>query len=387
VLVPSLSVEEVSEPSALVRYADEWRGLAEHAPEGGFFLSWEWVSTWLECFRGERPLVILLVREGTRLVGVLPLLQERRGFLWRRRCLVGAVNNQSPRAGLLCEGETGLVFRALLDHLRSARRRLRLLLPLHETGSQLSAVLPEAARGFGLLTRLSRRSPLLRIEGDWDAYLETRSTHVRREWRRKRRRLEERGSLKHRVVTDPRDIAPAMADVLEIERHSWKEDEGTSFTAETALERFYLDLACRCAERGWLRLHLLHLDGKPVAHAFAVLYRSEMLAIKTSYDQRFSELSPGVTLMLTLIERACAEGATAVDFLGAESRWKAEMANDIRTCFDSFIFTRGLPDCEVRWLLERRVKPLLRRHAPVLLAPIRRLTDDRHARAQGGSLP
>ena len=100
----SLRVEEVHEPSALAGHADEWRALAERACEGGLFLTWEWVAAWLDHFRGERALVVLFVREGTRLVGVLPLLEERVGFLrGGGRRLVGAANSQSPRAGLLCE--------------------------------------------------------------------------------------------------------------------------------------------------------------------------------------------------------------------------------------------------------------------------------------------
>lgn len=368
-----LRVEEVSDPGALGALADEWRDLEDRAEEGGFFLSWEWVSTWLEHFRGERPLAVLLVREGARLVGVLPLLEGEDGALWRRRSLVAAVNNQSPRAGLLCESDAELVVKALLEHLRSTRTFVRLRLSLYESGSSLAAVLPQASRGFGLVTQPSRRSPLLRIAGGWDAYLETRSKQVRREWRRKRRRLEEGGSLRHEVTIDAKDAGRAISDVFEIERHSWKEDAGTSFTAEAALERFYLDLALRCAGRGWLRLHLLYLDGQPVAHVFAALYRGEMLAIKTSYDQRFKELSPGSNLMLTLVEQACIQGAKAVDFLGEESRWKTEMANDVRLCWDALVYTRGLPDCELRSLVQERVKPLLRRYAPGLLDLRRRL--------------
>jgi CelD/BcsL family acetyltransferase involved in cellulose biosynthesis len=372
-------VEEVREPSALARHADEWRALAERASEGGLFLTWEWVAAWLDHFRGERALVVLFVREGTRLVGVLPLLEERVGFLRSGRRLVGAANSQSPRAGLLCEGETEIVVSALIEHLRSTRRSLRLLLPFHEAESHLAGALPAAARGFGVLTRFSRRSPVVRVGQGWDAYLKTRSKQTRRAWQRKRRHLEQGGRSRYRVVTDPKDAASAMTEVFEIERHSWKEDTGTSFTADPALEPFYLDFAERCAARGWLRLHLLYVNDAPVAHVFAARYRGELLAIKSSYDQRFRDLSPGINLMLTFLEQAFAEGVEAVDLLGEEARWKAEMANESRICEDSFVFTRGLPDGEARLLLETWLKPLLRRYVPWIFDLKRRLVDGRRA--------
>ena len=104
-----------------------------------------------------------------------------------------------------------------------------------------------------------------------------------------------------------------------------------------------------------------------------------VLAIKTSYDQRFRQLSPGINLMLRLLEQAFAEGVEAVDLLGEEARWKAEMTNESRICEDSFVFTRGLPDGEARLLLETWLKPVLRRHAPWLFDLKRRLVDGRRA--------
>jgi CelD/BcsL family acetyltransferase involved in cellulose biosynthesis len=368
----NLRVEEVNDPAALDSLASAWRALAVRATEGGFFLGWEWTSTWLRHFRGARSIALLLVWDATQLVGMLPLLEERRGRPATRH-LVGAVNNQTPRAGLLCDGDSGPVLRAVLEHLKATRRWVRLVLPLHEADSRLAAELPSAAAGLGLVTTPSRRSPLLRIGAGWDKYLESRSSQTRREWRRKRRRLEEGSSLRLRLVTEPGEARDAMADVLEIERHSWKQETGTSFTADTGVEGFYLELAEACAARGWLRLHLLYLDGQPVAHAIGVRYRSELLALKTSYDLRFAERSPGVAMMLTLIEQACAEGAAAVDLLGEETRWKAEMANDVRRCFDALVYTRGLPVCEMLALSELWLRPLVRRHTPWLLDVKRRL--------------
>jgi len=167
-----LRVEEVNDPAKLAPHVAAWRELAERAGDGGLFLTWEWISAWLEQFRRSRPLALLLVRDGSRLVGLLPLLEE--GNRWRRR-LTSAANSQSPRAGLLCAGDTEAVVRAVLDHLRATRRSLRLSLPFYEVGSPLAEALPGATQGFGFVTRLTRRSPLLRHAGDWNAYLATRS--------------------------------------------------------------------------------------------------------------------------------------------------------------------------------------------------------------------
>jgi CelD/BcsL family acetyltransferase involved in cellulose biosynthesis len=168
-------------------------------------------------------------------------------------------------------------------------------------------------------------------------------------------------------VTASGDVDAAMRDVLEIERNSWKQDQGSSFTADGSVARFYANLARACAGRGWLRLHLLYLDGQPVAHVFGVRHGKSFLALKTSYDRRFRSASPGVGLMLEAVERAFGEGAAMVEFLGDEARWKAEFATEYRLSTNLFVFSGGIPDWRMGAFWEGHLKPFVRNHAPGLV--------------------
>jgi hypothetical protein len=54
----------------------EWRELLAASPNGRAFLSPTWLRTWWEEFGGERETVLLSVRQGERLVGVVPLMLD-----------------------------------------------------------------------------------------------------------------------------------------------------------------------------------------------------------------------------------------------------------------------------------------------------------------------
>ena len=367
-------VEEVSGLDGLRRVAPDWNRLVEQAAVPDFFQTWEWVESWLEAFCEPERLVALLVRDGSRLVAALPVqgLLPRRW--WSGSRLLAAANKQTPQSGLLHTGPAGEAVRAVLAHLRSTRRRVSLSFPSCPAGSAVFQGLIEtaAALEWGVTTKQMRNSPRLRITTDWAGYLETRPKRVRKEWERKCRRLQEAGRVEF-VVVAGEDVARAMDEVLEIERHSWKEDRRTSFTAEQGLAGFYGTLARRCAERGWLRLHLLRIDGRPAAFTFAVAYAGELLALKTSYDSRLRSASPGIVLMLRVMEHAFSEGMTAFNLLGDASRWKSEITDDCVEIDDVCLFTRGIPETELRLFMESHVRPLARRYLPALTAVSRSL--------------
>lgn len=365
-----LRVEEVTDTAGLLRVAPEWRALAEAGWPGGFFQSWEWTSSWLEAFQHTRRIECLLVRDGSRLVGVLPLLSQPLGLLRGRSGLGATANEETPSTGMCCPGEPDPIVRALLDHLLLTRPRLRLTLPrVPKDAPFYSSLCSQApALGLGVVRREARRSPVVDIQGTWEQYLDTRSKHTRKEWRRKSRRLEEGGSSEVVLVTRPEDLERVLPDLEEIEKRSWKEEAGTSLFADQDHQRFYAELARRCAARGWLRLHLLYVDARPAAHVFGVAYANEFLALKTSYDRERASLSPGVTLMLTTLEGAFRDGRSALNFLGSPSRWKAEMANGEQAHVDVCLFRRGLLDCETCAFVEQQVKPFARRRVPWLAA-------------------
>ena len=361
---PPVTVEEICDRRALDALAPEWTAF-DARTGASFFSTWEWVSTWLDSFHDGRPLSVLFARRGERLVGVLPLVAGTPGRLCRADFQMPA-NAQTPCGALAYDRCPTSVLAAFFEHVRKTRGRAAVKLPLLAADDPAVAAADDIAsvRRYGLHRSRSRDSSRILVQGSWADYLASRSKHVQREWRRKRKRLDEAGKVETRLVTAPADVPAALGEILEIESHSWKHEEGTSFQRECGVAAFYERLAVRCAERGWLRLTVLHLDGRPVAHCFAVAYGGELLALKTSFDGQLAHLSPGLALMLAVAEGAFVEGLSVVDLLGDPVRWKCEMANEQRAYVNVCVFPRGTLRCEACVFLRERLAPTLRRTLP-----------------------
>jgi CelD/BcsL family acetyltransferase involved in cellulose biosynthesis len=369
-----VAVEEVGDRAAIDGLSSEWDGLRGRAREASLFSSCDWMSAWLESFARGRVLVLLLARREGTLVGVLPLLQGTTRWLAGSRGLEGPANEQTPCGSLLCDGDPAPVLAAFLAHLRRTRGAVPVRLPsLPADSAALQAFRDIAAAGpYRAHVAPSRCSARIVIQGTWAEYLATRTKHTTREWRRKRKRLDEAGRVETKTVSTLAELPAALDDVLYIERRSWKHGEGTSFQREEGVSDFYGRLAERGAACGWLRLSLLYLDGRPAAHCFAVVDGGELLALKTSFDAELGSLSPGLALMLALCEQAFADGLGAIDLLGHPDRWKLEMSNEQRAHVDLCVFPRGLIRCEACVFVEDRLEPLVREKLPPRLRVVAR---------------
>ena len=56
-----------------------------------------------------------------------------------------------------------------------------------------------------------------------------------------------------------------LAEVIRVEELAWKGGRGTAIASQQDTREFYGDVARWAAERGWLRIHMLRLDGDPIA--------------------------------------------------------------------------------------------------------------------------
>ena len=112
-----------------------------------------------------------------------------------------------------------------------------------------------------------------------------------------------------------------------------------------------------------------------MAHLLGVAHRGTYYALKTSYDEAYRAWSPGIVLFQHAIRKAFEDGLATFDFLGDDSRWKGELANDRRAHVDACAFAGSALRC--RWDRARvaRIKPFLEERAPALVALRRRVLD------------
>ena len=249
---------------------------------------------------------VLVVSEGADWLGAIPVLSVRswRGVpgrclvAWRHRyCFLGTplIADVDPQATL------SLLIR------RGLQRCGCLALDVIDAGgplaAPLSAALATEARTFVLQT--FKRAALYRRDDPDYLGLTTTARH-RGDLRRKFRLLErEVGEL---TMRDESDDPSAWKRFLELELSGWKGAGGTAMASRPQDARFFTDMCARFAGAGRLHLHSLSSSQRTVAMRCDLVAGNMSYAFKTTYDEEFARLSPGMQLEVANLDRFHASG-------------------------------------------------------------------------------
>lgn len=314
-----IDVHPVDGATAFGKLAPEWDRLAERSG------AWPcqrpgWVQAWHAAF-GRGKLEVLVALAGGTVVGVAPLLRRFGGVR-------SPTNWHTARFGLVAAGEEERA--ALAEAVVGRRAPVRLSFIQEDDPTAAEIRRAAEAVGHRVLVRELPSSPYLRTSGSRDAWWEGLSARLRRELRRRRRKLEERG----RVALEVRDgSGPAdtyLAEGLAIEGSGWKERKGTAIRSRPETLSFYNRMARWASNRGMLRLAFLRLDGRPIAFDLALDDGRAHYLLKTGFDPQLSTFAPGQLLRQQMIDLAFATGVETYEFLGAPEPWKLTWTDTVR---------------------------------------------------------
>lgn len=281
------------------------------------FLSVEWCEAWLEhagvpC----TPRIFAARRADGSIAAILPLVVVRGRFVRKLRFLgFGAANELGP----ICRPTD-------LEAAVAALRRV-----LEDTRGERDVFLGENLAGAGWAkafgaTLVSRAgNPVIRGQWEtWDDYLASRSQRFRGELRSKERKLAERG-LAYRIVESRDELEPALDLLFELHRARWNDQASPWFAGQEAFHRVF---AAAALDRGWLRLHLLQLEGRTVAVFQGFRFGQTAWSYQLGRETEARTASLGVVIFAHAIREALAEGVAEFNFGPGAQPYKLRFATE-----------------------------------------------------------
>jgi CelD/BcsL family acetyltransferase involved in cellulose biosynthesis len=297
--------------------ADDWNRLALDRPSP--FLTHEWLTAWSVAFGRGTPTTVLLRDSNGQLAGGALLFRSRLGTL------ATPVNEHT--------GDWAVVGRD--EEARSHVWATIAALPAPLT-VQTGLIDPAPARialerrGRRVFGTVGARSPFLVLPPRFDDLVQHASRNLRSQLGRRRRAFERQGRLSFRTTTGGPRLARDLDAFLRVEGSGWKARSGTAIVSDPVTERLYRDFAAVAADRGWLRLHLLELDGEPIAADLGCAINGSAFLIKTGFDEAHARGSPGLVLRAEVLRASIEEGLTEYDFLGGPDGYKLRWTSAVR---------------------------------------------------------
>ncbi len=329
-------VEEVSGAEALDELRHDWKSL-HRANSGIPFLSWEWLSAWRRWLGGAVEPRILRVRDGARLVALLPLASREVAVApgmrpVRRLSFLGDGPGGADYLDLLAgDPDREEALRAISDYLAADRSFDLLELDGVAAGSPL---LPALRRNFegmaGFTTVITPRyvCPRIELKRGWTKIL---SESGRGEnYRRQSRKLAALRDYGLRVRTEPGEIEDAFERFLLLHEDRWSPEGGSDATGHERLRAFHREAVALLARAGMLRFEELWVEGGCRASIYCLEDGRNSYCYSSGYDRSWSRFSPGMILLGLSIRSAAERGLEYYDLLRGSEPYKFQWANELR---------------------------------------------------------
>jgi CelD/BcsL family acetyltransferase involved in cellulose biosynthesis len=322
-----VQVLEINCLEELASYRLVWHKLLGQTRRASFFQSLDWLEPYLRHYGAEQKLRILIVSGSEGHLGILPLVVQRQQTkVGQVRVLTYPLDEWGTFYGPIGPYPAATLL-AGLSHLERGGRDWDLLelrwvnrdaVDFGRTAHALQALEMSAAQ------RSAAAVAMVEMDGDWQAYWNTRDTRFRKNIDRSRRKLAERGRVEY-VRYRPAGIARGDADPRwdlyntceQLAAASWQGSSQTGNTLSHASVCDYLrDAHVAAVDAGAADINLLYVDGRPAAFAYCYHFQGQVSGLRMGYDSSAAHEGAGSALTAHMLEDSFRRGDRLFD-LGA----------------------------------------------------------------------
>jgi CelD/BcsL family acetyltransferase involved in cellulose biosynthesis len=322
-------------------FASAWAGLVDRSPHATFFVSSDWIETWLESFGAGLNPALLVFRNHEQIVGMCFLVRrtERKGPFTIRRVYLntsGEDDADSPCTEfqtLLCEpGHEAGVAEALRDYLEELRVRE----PWDElafTAVVDSPALAALAESFAPFHEIDQPRPSYYVELDavrasGKDYLTSLASRMRTQFRHSEKRYAELGALTLDVAQTAEQAQLMLSELAVLHQASWEERGAPGSFASPVFFHFHRRLIDRCFDRGHIQLLMVRAGDTPIGGLYNHVYRGRVYFYQSGFNYALDKrLSPGLVVQVLAIRHAAASGLAQYDLMAGDSDYKRKLAS------------------------------------------------------------
>lgn len=303
--IRTIAVRDMGE---LAHHYDAWHALAWIAPQrlGTLLPAWADAGFRHGPERGEHWLCIFAY-EGSRLIGVLPLISGAHPLLGHTRPVLRTCDRHVPIEKIvLAPDRARVALQALLaEACRQVPDHLGIDLIGLRSGSPVLKALEQGIEGYRVHPGSRVMNSFLDVRGDFEAYLSTLG-QMRKNLRRYRRKLENRGSVQVEIKRSGKADEAFLDEFLRLEASGWKGRGGTAILQNDNSQAYHRTLVKNLARSGCLEWYAMRVDGHLVAARFVVRCGSALILPKIAFDEDYADCRPGMLLTGELYKDAFA---------------------------------------------------------------------------------
>ena len=352
--LPLVHIEVLRDLPEILAAEDLYRAFYARLKCRNPFLSWEWISSWLEAFGGLVDPVFVQVFSQDALMGILPFYWPRSGeqSLWLRFVgdqFAGAERLQPVVANENLVFVLSALFRELPGVLGFVPQFFWDDAPDDE-GFLEKLEFVSARMGVYVLKRKKNVCPLLKLR-ELDAYPEEVQNHYRMAHNRLRRLYRRFGDEIEIYENEP-DWRAQLEDLFRLHQKLWNRRGEPGSFADPRKREFYRLLTPRLLEAGKLSFFTMRIQGKAVASYYGFVQDDTYFYLQSGFDPDWQRRSVGTATFFRILQSMRNRGVRYVDFLRGGERYKFLWGAEPRYTYSIYLYPgrlASLPAFLMRW--------------------------------------
>lgn len=346
------TVERITDESALVAIRGDWNELLQSSRADCFFLTWEWAATWWKYLGAPGRLIVLVVRHRGELVALAPFRLRPSGLLRKQpfpvlEFLGSGFAGSDYLDVIVRRGYEDTAVDALAQELSSYRN-------VRRSSFKWNSLVRDRCLAVRIAERLNSRGwsvdeaqtnicPYIPLEGhSWESYLAGLGSEHRADFRRKWNRLNRDFDVRFEAAQTSDECAESIDLLIEQHNLRWRHRGGSDAFHTPELVGFHRELSQVALEKGWLRLYVLWLNGKPAASLYGFFYGEKFYFYQSGFDIAYEKYSVGMITMGLAIQSAIAEGAREYDLLHGDETYKSHWSSHHRPLTRLELYPAGM---------------------------------------------
>lgn len=328
----NLKVRVVTDSEEFSSLRETWDALLAKSSDNNAYLTWEWLLTWWKHYGEGKRLNILLIEEGDKIIGIVPLMRVNYGRFPVRLDVLENISSMDPDySGVILTERKQDCVAALLSYLEerinsgSIIFRLSRIAEDSEFLSLMRKRYPSLSKSLSLYERALASCPYILLPPTWDEYFASFRRKTRYKMRRDLKLLTKEHSIEFRKCGSNDDIRENVNIFCELHQRRWKSRGLSGVLVDAKMRELHQDVANLFLEKGWLNLSFLVVDGKAASAVYSFEYNRKFYYGIPSFNPDYSKYGVGHLHIMFLIQEAIKNGLNEFDFLiGAEEykyRW------------------------------------------------------------------
>lgn len=329
-----MHVDAIDDYDSFLALKDDWESVYADDPEAQFFLSWTWMTKWLESAISEWVVVVVRDDDG-RCVAILPLrvraFPAKNGTLYTEIWM--AAQGVADYVGFLCRpaAETRAI-PAMADYVKTLRwnsLNLRCFDASEARAKLWTDAFPRSEFKLKKATSTNNEEgydnavcPYLTLPDDWDTYLDNQvSTNTRQKIRRFLRKVEN-GDDYRITVTSPETLERDYEVLNKLWESKWGETKGEQVTQ--IFYKIRRKMLTHCLEHDALFMPILWHHDEPLGALGSLVdpVKKSMLFLIAGRDMNAKGVPSGLVLHAYSIRYAINRGLQTYDFLRGNEPYK-----------------------------------------------------------------